>query len=273
VTSALYRGHVMHARRDRHARHAFRYPVYVACVDLAELPALHARLRLFSYNRPNLFSLHDRDYADAADGVAAAHRRALAAHALPAPDAVRLVTNLRVAHYTFNPVSFFLGYTGGALSSVVAEVNNTYGGRHRYVLGPQQQIAARPGRVAYAAHRELFVSPLLHGDRTYTFDFAAAPDPGELRIGMRVKDPTGATVLAAKLDGARVPLGDRALAAAAVRYPLMTAQVIAFIHLEAMRLRARGVPYRTPGADHRPLADPDDPPVPPRRTDGAVVAS
>jgi DUF1365 family protein len=56
----------------------------------------------------------------------------------------------------------------------------------------------------------------------------------------------------AQLTGARQPLTDRALLAAAVRYPLMTAQVIGLIHLQAVKLRLRGVPFLHPGPDHRP---------------------
>ena len=52
---------------------------------------------------------------------------------------------------------------------------------------------------------------------------------------------------------ARAELSDRTLMMAALRYPLMTAQVIGLIHLEAVKLRLAGVPYRRPGRDHRPL--------------------
>jgi DUF1365 family protein len=235
----------------------FRYPVFVACVDPAELPALAAGLRLFSHNAPNLFALHDRDYEGAAPaGVAAAHAAALASRDLPAPDAVRLITNLRIAHYVFNPVSFFLGYRAGALASLVAEVNNTFGGRSRYVLGPGDRIAARPGRDAFRAARDFYVSPFLHGDLGYDFDLATPLDADRLDIRMHVRATDGTRVLYARLAGTRVALTDRALAAAALRYPLMTAQVIGLIHLEALRLRLRGVPYRRPGPDHRPLPDP-----------------
>jgi DUF1365 family protein len=254
--SALYRGHVLHARRDRVVHHAFRYPVFMAAIDPTELGALHRGLRLFSHNRRNLFALHDRDYAAAAAaGLAAAHAALLAAHDLPPPDAVRVITNPRALGYVFNPVSFFLGYRGGALASVVAEVNNTYGGRHRYVFGPAQRIAARGGRDAFATPRELFVSPFLHGDRRYELDLAAPLDGDAIRIEMRVRDPAGAVGLVARFDGRRTPLTDRALAAAAIRYPAMAAQVIGLIHLEALKLRLRGVPYRRPGPDHRPLAE------------------
>jgi DUF1365 family protein len=64
-------------------------------------------------------------------------------------------------------------------------------------------------------------------------------------------------VFTARLTGTRTPLSDRALASAAVRYPLMTAQVIGLIHLQAIKLRLAGVPYRRPAADHRPLRDVD----------------
>lgn len=254
--SALYRGTLRHARRDEHARRAFDYPVYVASIDLDELPALDRELRLFSHGRPNLFSLDDRDYTTGAGGLRAGLARLLAEHGLPAPATARLVTNLKVLGYVFNPVSFFLGYdAAGALTSVVAEVNNNYGGRHRYVLGPAQRIAATAAvaRVGFRHRRDFFVSPFLHGERTYEFWFDAPLDAARLAIAMHVDTPAGERVFAARLDGDRRPLGDRALAAAALRYPLMTAQVVGLIHYEALKLRLRGVPYHRPGPDHRPI--------------------
>lgn len=253
--SALYRGTLMHARNDVHARRAFRYPLYMAALDLDELPRLDRELHLFSHNRRNLFALRDRDYADGAPDLAAGLADLLAANAIPPPATTRLVTNLRVLGYVFNPVSFFLNYdAAGALASVVAEVNNTYGGRHRYVLGPRQRIAGGR-RVAFRHVRELFVSPFLHGDASYDFYFDAPLDGDTLAIAMHVATPTG-RVFFARFAAQRTPLTDRALALAAVRYPLMTAQVIGLIHLEALRLKLRGVPYRRPGADHRPITSP-----------------
>jgi len=256
--SALVLGSLVHARSDEHARRAFRYPVYVASIDLAELPALDRELRLFSHGRRNLFALHDRDYEAGAAGLSTALADLLAANRLPAPHTTRLVTNLRVAGYVFNPVSFFLNYdAAGALESAIAEVNNTYGGRRRYVLGPDRRIADRR-RVGFRHVRELFVSPFLHGPASYDFWFDAPLDGDRLAIAMAVRRPDGAQVFAARLEGTRRPLTDRALLAAAVRYPLMTAQVIGLIHLQAIRLRLRGVPYFRPGPGHapRPIAPP-----------------
>lgn len=255
TASALYAGSLVHVRRDELARRTFRYPVYMASLDLAELPALHRELRLFSHNQRNLFSLVDRDYEDGALGLPAALAAVRAKHDLPAPATTRLVTNLRIAGYTFNPVSFFLDYDAhGALQGVIAEVNNTYGGRYRYALGPAQRLPDHGGRVGFRHTRELFVSPFLHGPRSYEFWFPATLDSARLAITMHVDTPAGERVFVATLTAARRPLTDRALLAVAVRYPLMTVQVIGLIHLEALKLRyLHHVPYRRPGPDHRPL--------------------
>lgn len=263
--SALYRGTLMHARHDALARRAFDYRVYMASLDLDEVPALHRSLRLFSHRRANLFTFDERDYAPslspsrrAAATMNLASLRAdldalRAANGIAAPHTTRLVTNLRVAGYVFNPVSFFIDHDArGNVCSAIAEVNNTYGGSFRYVLGPAQRL---PGpRAGFRHVRELFVSPFLHGTLTYDFYFDALLDAEEITIEMHVTRDT-TRVFTARLTGTRTPLADRALAAAALRYPLMTAQVIGLIHLEAFKLRLAGVPYRRPLADHRPLPD------------------
>lgn len=261
--SALYSGELAHARSDAHARRAFRYGVYMASIDLDELPALDRELRLFSTRGASLFAFRERDYGatlapstrarGAIDlrGELAALR---AGNHLPAPHATRAITNLRAFGYLFNPVSFFLDYgSRGEILSCIAEVNNTYGGRLRYVLGPDQRVDHRAGRIAFRHARELFVSPFLHGELDYEFAFDAPLDGERLKIEMFVRDRAGAQVFAARFAGARAELSDRALAGAALRYPLMTARVIGLIHWQAIKLRIAGVPYRRPKADHRPL--------------------
>jgi DUF1365 family protein len=289
VSSALYRGSLVHTRRD-HLRRTFRYPVFMAALDLDELPHLDRELRLFSVDRRNVFSLYARDYSTS---LSSSHRFPVPSAARRRPpnetarESTTLVTNLRFAGYTFNPVSFFLRYVDDQLVGVTAEVNNTYGGRHCYVLDTSNRIdgpdisqrtasdaaqrtasdaaqrtasdigrrtASNALRVGFRTTRELFVSPFLHGPRVYEWWFPAMRDPAQLAITMHVDTPDGDRVFTATLAGARHALTDRALVGAALRYPINTAQVIGLIHLEAMKLRyLHGQPYRRPGPDHRPL--------------------
>jgi DUF1365 family protein len=242
MSSALYRGHLVHARRDAHRR-TFRYRLYVACLDLDRLDDLPG---LVAHNRRGLFALRDTDYQDGAGGLRAAFDRALDEQGLPRPAHARLVTQLRVAGYVFNPVSFFLGYDrAGALTTAIAEINNTYGGRHRYVLGPLHDGVGHSDRV-------FFVSPFLHGPARYRWSFDTPLDGDRLGITVDVRDPDDTRIFTAHLAGARAPLTGRTLAAAALRYPLMPLQVIALIHWQALHLHRAGAPYRRPGPDHRP---------------------
>ncbi len=243
--SGLYLGETVHARADRWARRTFRHPLYVACVDLDELPSL--RLRLLGPRRP--FSIRARDYL-AASGhtdLASGARATLARHGLPRPARLELVTQLRVAGYLFNPVSWFLGYdAAGALETVLAEVSNTYGGRHVYALGPRDRIGD-----AWVHDKTFFVSPFVHGPARYEHTFRGArPEAPRLDARIDVVRPDGDVVLHARLTGDRVPLDDRALARVLVRYPAMTLQVIGLIHWEALKQHWRRVPYRRPGPDH-----------------------
>jgi hypothetical protein len=113
------------------------------------------------------------------------------------------VTQLRTANYVFNPVSFFCGYDGaGQLTSVIADVRNTYGGRHRYLLGPAQQVAAGAGaRAVPSSSAAFFVSPFLHGDATYDVRVRRPGRPTAARqdVHMDVDRPDGERVFVAHL--------------------------------------------------------------------------
>ena len=61
--STLYVGSVMHRRLGRQSHH-FRYRAFWMLLDLDELDEVSRRLRWFSYNRANLFSLFDSDHGD-----------------------------------------------------------------------------------------------------------------------------------------------------------------------------------------------------------------
>lgn len=237
--SWIYQGELTHARWWP-LRHAFRYPVYLLALDLDELPALAHRLHLFSHNRPNLVALHDRDYQDAAGGLAAALRRHLAAEGAPHDGRIVALTHARVFGYVFNPVSFFYCLDGqGRRAAAVAEVNNTFGDTHRYLLDARN--AADDQR--YVTDKLIHVSPFMDMRCRYDWRFRGVPGDPELRVDMDVSRK-GTPFFAARLTLARRPLTDATLAATLARYPLETLKVTARIHLHALRLWIKGAPFR-----------------------------
>lgn len=242
--SALYTGGVVH-QRLRPLKHRLRYRVFSLLIDLQELPELDRRLRLFSVNRANLFSLHEKDYGAGEPGGLRAHiDRTLADAGLPAAGAVHLLTMPRILGYAFNPLTvYFCHRCEGGLQAIVYEVNNTFGERHTYVIEVPAQDA-RAARLQQRCDKQLHVSPFLDLAMHYAFDIAPpAADRDALRVGVAVHDAQG-PVLAAHLHAQRRPLTDAALLRAFFTHPLLTAKVMGAIHWEALKLWIKGVPVQ-----------------------------
>ena len=238
--SALYVGRVMH-RRLRPRRHEFAYRGFWFVFDIDEIDGLARRLKLFSHNRLNLFSFHDRDYGDRTDAPLRPQieRHMAAAGIAPDGGAIRLLTLPRVLGYVFNPLSVvFIHGADGGLRAILWEVSNTFGERHSYLIpvGDPGSPAVRQSCV-----KRLHVSPFLGMDMTYSF--RVAPPAARTLVSIIAADPDGALLVAA-MNGARQELGDGALLRAFARVPFMTLKVIVAIHWEALRLWLKGVVFR-----------------------------
>lgn len=251
---ALYVGRVMH-QRLKPVRHRLRYRVFSLLLDIDALPALAQRLRLFSLNRFNLFSLHERDYG-AGEGIGLREHveRQLHAAGLAGGGAIRLLTMPRILGHAFNPLSvYYCERPEGGLQAVLYEVNNTFGQRHSYLIpvdGAQREAAHIDQHCAKRFH----VSPFMDLDMRYAFRIEPpAPDRPGLAVGITVADADG-PVLVARIDARRKSLTDGALALAFVTHPLLTLKVVVAIHWEALRLWLKGAPFRRcPPAPAQPV--------------------
>ena len=240
---ALYVGRVMH-QRLRPARHRLRYRVFSMLMDVDALPALAKRLRLFSLNRFNLFSLHEADYG-AGDGLGLRPHveRQLTAAGLQVGGAIRLLSMPRILGYAFNPLSvYYCDHPEGGLQAILYEVNNTFGQRHSYLVAvdPAEQDGRR---IDQRCDKRFHVSPFLGLDLRYDFRIEApSPERSGLAVGITVGDDTG-PVLVARLDAQRRALTDLTLALAFFSHPLLTLKVVVAIHYEALRLWLKGTRF------------------------------
>jgi len=216
-------------RRLGAVSHGFRYGLVMYRLDLDELDALDRGLRWFGVERARPVGFYRGDHLPDA-------RACLRAHGVTGEVArIELVTNCRVFGYVFNPVSFFLCYDPNeVLVAVVCEVHNTFGEAHVYV------VPAASGAAAWPEKKVFHVSPFFTLDGTYQFRFTVSPQHFEARIDLH-RDGTPCFVSRLSLD--RRPLTDAGIAWALVRYPFVTAKVMAAIHWEALRLWWKGATY------------------------------
>ena len=224
-------GRVMHARLQP-VLHRFDYPVYFLRLPVHDLA--RAETRWFSLNRFNLLSFYEADHGDGGNGLDWA-RSLLQQHGLVADGEIWLTTFPRVLGYAFKPVSFWHCHAAdGALVAVLAEVNNSFGERHVYLLRTDDPEAT------LHADKVFHVSPFFPVRGQYTFRFQCGASFFRSRIDY--DDGNGETLRTAWW-GRLEPLTARASLRAFFSYPLMTWGVIARIHIQALRLFAKRVPF------------------------------
>ncbi len=255
--SCIYEGHIHHRRFGPLAR-SFRYRLFLVFVDLAELEKLFGPCGVWS-DKLQLFATFRRsDYLGPVEQpLETAVRNLVETRTGWRPAGpIRLLTHLRYFGFVMNPVSFYYCYSvaGDRVEAVVAEVTNTPWRERRCYVSDLREL--QPGKVFTARHaKELHVSPFMTMDLDYRFRITA---PGRrLALGIRCLQ-AGQRTFAASLVLNRLPFTSQNLAKVLVRYPFMTAQVLARIYWQAVLIWLKGIPFvphpRTETATPRDLA-------------------
>ena len=245
-------GWVRH-RRERPSAHAFAYRTWFLLLPMRSM-ALHGAGDL-PVNRRAAVSFHDTDHGDgrcASQGGALAWlEELLKTHGiLDATGEIWLHTYARVWGYVFKPVSFWYCHRSDhSLAALVAEVNNTFGERHCYVLP-----SPRPG-VDLMADKAFYVSPFCEVQGRYRFRFMRTPHAGEERTVVRIdhSDEQG-LLISTSVSGALQPLTAALLRQTLWRHPMHSLGVMMRIHWQALQLWLKRVPLVRKPAPMTPWA-------------------
>lgn len=241
--ASLYDCRVVHCRHAA-PRLRFGYRLFYLLVDIDRLDDLSQALWLFSHNAFNLFGIDDRDHGSRRRGGLREWAEAALRGAGIAPDGgcIRLLCLPRICGYAFNPLAlWYCESRDGRLQAVIAEVRNTFGERHSYVL--ERGGAAVEWLQAIDKDKVFHVSPFLElqGSR-YRFRVEAPAE--RLRVAIR-EILHGMPVLDANLSGRRRRLSSVALLRVLLGMPWIGVKVIVAIHWQALRLLWRRAPFHS----------------------------
>jgi uncharacterized protein len=230
-TPAIYRTTITHSR---HAplHHSFEYRSYSWYVDVDDLPRLPWWLRPFAR-----FSAADHFANDPQqDGLRDRLRAVFAERDLAAPEGrITALLQARVFGYVFNPLSVFWCHDrDGRLRHVIAEVHNTYGERHAYLLPPAEEPVATA--------KEFYVSPFNPVDGYY---LVRAPRPDtevDITVALHRGQQQASPEFVANMRGQRRPATTRQVAIMQIISPLAPWVVAARIRIQGIKLWLRRVP-------------------------------
>jgi uncharacterized protein len=229
---AIIEGTVTHRRRNP-VDYGFQHHVYQWLIDLDHLPRLPWYLRPLAR-----FDAGDHlggTQSGASTDIKTNVERFLAGRHIDLGDTGRIVMlcNARTLGYVFDPLTVYWCFgLHGTLQCVVAEVHNTYGERHAYVLMPD--TAGRAG-----TDKQFYVSPFNDVSGRYAMRFTLT----DRHVGVTISlCRDGDNVFEAGFAGVPTPATTPTIARFSIRMPAMSQRVAALIRLHGIRLWLRRLP-------------------------------
>jgi uncharacterized protein len=124
----------------------------------------------------------------------------------------------------------------------LAEVNNTFGERHCYLLSNPDGQPIQWGQ-SFLSNKVFHVSPFCEVKGEYHFRFFSKPGSGQhvARIEYHDQGP----LLITSVNGIEQDIDLKSIIWSAIRYPAMSIGVIVRIHWQALRLWLKGVQFHS----------------------------
>jgi len=219
---------------------SFTYKTYYLSLPLEKLKGLYSNF-LFGMNRMGLFSFYDKDHG-LRDGSCLIDwlKNQYKSQGLELKGNTFLVAMPRILGYVFNPISFWLTFdTNKKLTSVLCEVNNTYGENHNYIcMVSSGGISADK---SFVLDKLFHVSPFLERNGHYEFNFAV--NDNNLNIYIKHFDVNGDLKLITSLKSITCKLNYLNGMKHYCLIPWMTAKVTLLIYYQAIKLILKGIKF------------------------------
>jgi len=243
----LCQGRVMHARL-RPFVHRFVYRVFCLRLRIDTPRALQSyNSWLFGVERARPVSFWSEDHGshDGSD-LYEWIKQQLAQTSLDFEvGAVTLQCFPRVFGYVFNPVSFwFVHDKHGQLRVLLAEVNNTFGQKHQYLLNAQT-LNPIDEDTELECMKVFHVSPFCAVVGSYRFKYSHRSGNQRVSIDYHDLPEHAVPLLRTAIVTQAEPLTTRRLFFTVLSMPMMTVGVMLRIHIQAFKLWRKGARYHS----------------------------
>lgn len=225
----LYIGKVYH-KRFLPKEHEFLYHSFFIKLSLNNLE-FDTNI-FFSINSFNLFSFNFKDhgYRNGESLLAFANDKLKEKEINLTFDDIVIHTYPRILGFVFNPVSFWYFVSNGEVVGKLIEVNNTFGGTKSYIIiGTGNEY-----------EKKLQVSPFNQITGKYIFNFSRKNNFENVSIKYIDQEKL---VLFASIYGKKIPFTALSFLKIFITNPLVNIGAVFFIHIEALKLYIKKVPF------------------------------
>ena len=240
MNSSLYSTTIIHERFNDF-KHKFKYFILSMFIDLDELILLSKKIRIFSYNKFNIFSYYEKDHGYR-DGRSL---RDFIEDFLKLKKfkfkklRIQIMCFPRILGYVFNPLSVIYCYEDVNLVAIFYEVKNTSNEQHTYCFVGKNNI--KDSKLNHECDKNFYVSPFIGMKAKYKFK-NFVPDK-KMSIIINLFDKQNKKILTASQFGYRLNLNSFTLFKQLLFNPLITIKIISAILYESIFIVLKGGKY------------------------------
>ena len=218
----------------------FLYEVFYICFDISKISSLNCFF--LSLNKFNIFSFYEKDHGHKDGSSIQEWAKNIFTNSLATNKIKKifLFTHPRVLGYAFNPVSFWFGIGADEkIYAIIAQVNNTFGENHIYLIDNPNQEPITENQW-FDAKKEFHVSPFYQTEGQYKFRFIFKQNKIAVWIDYFIDNKT---LLTNVISTKQLNLNNINLFKTFLIMPLMTFKVIYLIHFQALKLFLKKIKY------------------------------
>jgi DUF1365 family protein len=240
MNSSAYNTTIVH-QRFNHFKHKFKYCVLSLYIDYEELILLSNKIRLFSYNKFNIFSYYEKDhgYRDGSSLKKYVKDNLIKNKIIFNNLKIKILCFPRILGYVFNPLSIIYCYSNNILVAIFYEVKNTSNEQHTYLFASNDRLISL--KYIHQCNKNFYVSPFIGMKALYKFKNQVPQN--NMSIVIDLYDEKNQKILTASQYGLRTSLNSFSLLTHLIRNPFLTIKVMFAIIYESIFIVLKGGKY------------------------------